>query len=137
MRVRAAHAIAAVVTALLATGCGSSPAEEVEDWYSGGGEKQLRQMAEDAGRVNEVSTRTLDVIGTACQDLAKHAPAAETLEPIPDELAQENRAQALTALREGAAERTAGAAAKDESAAGRGVRTIQLDSSTASTSCPR
>ncbi|MBT2407625.1 MULTISPECIES: hypothetical protein [unclassified Streptomyces] len=126
MRARA-FVTAAVVTVLLAAGCSSSPAEEVGDWYSGGGEKQIKQMAEDAARVSEVSTRTLDVIGTACQDLAKHVPAAEALDPIPDKIAQMRWKRALTALREGASQCTAGAASKDEPMTGEGVRKIQID----------
>ncbi|WP_411104812.1 hypothetical protein [Streptomyces sp. cmx-4-9] len=124
-----AHAavIAAAVTALLVAGCSSSPAESVEDWYADGGEKQIKQMAQDAGRVSEVSTRSLDVIGPACQDLADHVPAAEALDPIPDKVAQLRWERALTALREGADQCTAGVAAKDQPTTGEGVRKIQLD----------
>ncbi|MFI5619490.1 hypothetical protein [Streptomyces sp. NPDC051567] len=126
MRVRA-FTITVAVTALLATACGSSPGEELGDWYTSGGEKQIKQMAQDAGRVSEVSMRTLDAIGTACQDLTGHLPAAEGFAPIPDETAQSAWSKALAALRAGAAECTAGAAAQDEVRAGAGVRTIQRD----------
>ncbi|MFG2752062.1 hypothetical protein [Streptomyces xanthophaeus] len=125
MRARAA-VIAAVVTVLL-TGCSSSPAEELEDWYSDGGEKQIKQMAEDAGEVAKASGHKLDVVGEACQKLAKNLPAAEKLDPIPDKVAQIRWERALTELRAGSDQCIAGVAANDTPTAQEGVRKVQLD----------
>ncbi|MEU9105686.1 hypothetical protein AB0D54_15155 [Streptomyces xanthophaeus] len=125
MRARAA-VIATVVTVLLA-GCSSSPTEELEDWFSDGGEKQIKQVAEDAGEVSKASGHKLDAIGETCQELAKHLPAAEALDPIPDKVAQMRWERALTALREGADQCIAGAAANDMPMTQEGVRKVQLD----------
>lgn len=120
-------ALTFAATALLTAGCGSSPADDLQDWYASGGEKQIRRMADDAGRVNKLSMTTLGVLGPACQELAKDLPAAQALDPIPDKSAQRSWSAALGALDKGAADCVAGTAAGDESRAFRGVRAIQLD----------
>ncbi|MFB7468058.1 hypothetical protein ACFCZ1_31995 [Streptomyces sp. NPDC056224] len=115
------------VIAVLLTGCGSHPAEDVEDWYSSGGEAQIKTLADDAARVNEVSMRTIDVQGTACQELLTHVANAEGLDPVPDELALNSWKKALTAFRHGSSECTAGAGGQDEPQVGRGIREVQTE----------
>ncbi|MFC9859840.1 MULTISPECIES: hypothetical protein [unclassified Streptomyces] len=123
----AALALTAVATVVLVAGCSSSPGEDLEDWYTSGGEKQLEQMREDAARVNEVSMGTFGQMGPACGDLLKHLPAAEDLDAIPDKPAQITWKAALKGLREGATECGAGVDAKDGTKTSRGIRTVQLD----------
>lgn len=107
VRVPAATRVAAVVTVtavtLLLGGCSQSPAEQLEEWYGSGGEAQIRKLNEDAGWVNEVSMRTIDVQGPACQDLLAQTAKAEKLDPIPDEAAQRYWKEALGGFRRGRA----------------------------------
>ncbi len=113
--------------AVLLGGCSSTPAEQLEDWYGSGGESQIRKLTDDAGRVNEVSMRTTDVQGPACQDLLAQTAEAEKLDPIPDEAVQRYWKEALGGFRRGAAE-CAGGAAKDEaSQVSRGITTVQTE----------
>ncbi|WP_405788899.1 hypothetical protein [Streptomyces sp. NBC_01367] len=118
-------AVAAV--ALLLGGCSQTPAERLEEWYGSGGEDQIGKLNEDAGRVNEVSMRTLDVQGPACQDLLAQTAKAEKLDPIPDEAAQRYWKEALGGFRRGAAECADGAAKKEGSQVSRGIRVVQTE----------
>ncbi|MFB6581144.1 MULTISPECIES: hypothetical protein [unclassified Streptomyces] len=116
-----------VAVALLLGGCSQTPAEQLEEWYGSGGEDQIKKLNEDAGRVNEVSMRTIDVQGPACQDLLAQTAKAEKLDPIPDEAAQRYWKEALGGFRRGAAECADGAAKKDESQVSRGIRGVQTE----------
>ncbi|MFJ6486364.1 MULTISPECIES: hypothetical protein [unclassified Streptomyces] len=124
-RATATATVAAVV--LLLGGCSQTPAERLEEWYGSGGEEQIRKLTEDAGRVNEVSMRTIDVQGPACQDLLAQTAKAEKLDPIPDEAAQRHWKEALGGFRRGAAECADGAAKKDGSQVSRGIRAVQTE----------
>ncbi|MGW3327868.1 hypothetical protein [Streptomyces virginiae] len=119
----------ATVTAgtLMLGGCSLSPAERLEEWYSSGGEAQIRKLNEDAGRVNEVSMRTIDVQGPACQDLLAQTAKAEKLDPIPDEAAQRYWKEALGGFRRGAGECADGAAKKEEPQVSRGITVVQTE----------
>ncbi|WP_327416768.1 hypothetical protein [Streptomyces sp. NBC_01233] len=110
----AAVVVAAAAVAVLLAGCSQTPAEELEDWYSSGGESRIKQLNESVGRVDEVSMRTLDVQGPACQDLLKEVTAAERLGPIPREAAQGYGKESLDGFRRGTEECVAGAAKGDE-----------------------
>ncbi|MFJ2750882.1 hypothetical protein [Streptomyces sp. NPDC087297] len=113
--------------AVLLGGCSSTPAEQLEDWYRSGGESQIRKLTDDAGRVNEVSMRTIDVQGPACQDLLARTAKAEKLDPIPDEAVQRYWKEALGGFRRGAAECADGAAQNEASQVSRGIRTVQTE----------
>ncbi|MFF4445846.1 hypothetical protein [Streptomyces sp. NPDC001502] len=132
VRVPAATRVTAVVTAvaavsLLLGGCSQTPAERLEEWYSSGGEARIRKLNEDAGRVNEVSMRTIDVQGPACQDLLAQTAKAEKLDPIPDEAAQRYWKEALGGFRRGAGECADGAAKKDGNQVSRGITAVQTE----------
>ncbi|MFG2230002.1 hypothetical protein ACGFNX_08260 [Streptomyces sp. NPDC048723] len=124
-RVTAGVSVAAVT--LLLGGCSQTPAERLEEWYGSGGEAQIRKLNEDAGRVNEVSMRTIDVQGPACQDLLAQTAKAEKLDPIPDEAAQRYWKEALGGFRRGAGECADGAAKKDGSQVSRGIAAVQTE----------
>ncbi len=131
-RVPEATRVAVVLIAVAAGmsvlgGCSQTPAEKLEEWYSSGGEAQIRKLNEDAGRVNEVSMRTIDVQGPACQDLLAQTAKAEKLDPIPDEAAQRYWKEALGGFRRGAGECADGAAKKDGSQISRGIRGVQTE----------
>lgn len=100
-RATATATVTVAAVALLLGGCSQTPAERLEEWYGSGGEDQIRKLNEDAGRVNEVSMRTLDVQGPACQDLLAQTAKAEKLDPIPDEAAQRYWKEALGGFRRG------------------------------------
>ncbi|MER6450191.1 hypothetical protein DEJ51_24815 [Streptomyces venezuelae] len=131
LRVPAATRGTVIVTAaavtLLLGGCSQTPAEQLEEWYASGGEAQIKKLTEDAGRVNEVSMRTIDVQGPACQDLLAQTAKAEKLDPIPDEAAQRYWKEALGGFRRGAAECADGAAKSEESQVSRGIRGVQTE----------
>lgn len=95
--------VCVVAATVLLSGCSRTPAEQLEDWYGSGGEAQMRKLTEDAGRVNEVSMRTIDVQGPACQDLLAQTAKAEKLDPIPDEGVQRYWKEALGGFRRGRA----------------------------------
>lgn len=125
---RVAFAVATVAAGtLMLGGCSQSPAERLEEWYSSGGEAQIRKLNEDAGRVNEVSMRTIDVQGPACQDLLAQTTKAEKLDPIPDEAAQRYWKEALGGFRRGAGECADGAAKKEEAQVARGITAVQTE----------
>ncbi|MEV7559173.1 hypothetical protein [Streptomyces sp. NPDC089795] len=132
-RVRVAVATRVAVTgavtavALSLGGCSQSPTERLEEWYSSEGEAQIRKLNEDAGRVNEVSMRTIDVQGPACQDLLAQTAKAEKLDPIPDEAAQRYWKEALGGFRRGAAECADGAAKSEGTQVSRGIRAVQTE----------
>ncbi|MGW6980847.1 hypothetical protein ACWGE1_15575 [Streptomyces sp. NPDC054932] len=126
-RVTASVSVSVCLAAVLLGGCSQTPAEKLEDWYGSGGEAQIRKLNEDAGRVNEVSMRTIDVQGPACQDLLARTAKAEKLDPIPHEAAQRYWKEALGGFRRGAAECADGAARKDESQVNRGIRVVQTE----------
>ncbi|MBT2365837.1 hypothetical protein J7E88_11090 [Streptomyces sp. ISL-10] len=111
---------------LLAGACASSPEEKLESWYHSGGETHIMRLTDDTSRVY-VSMAPIGTIGTACQDLLKDLAAAEAYDPIPDEDAQSSWSTALTTLRNGASECTAGAAAQDAGQVSQGVMEIQID----------
>lgn len=117
--------VAAVTLAL--GGCSQTPGERLEEWYGSGGEAQIRKLNEDAGRVNEVSMRTIDVQGPACRDLLAQTAKAEKLDPIPDEGAQRYWKEALGGFRRGAAECADGAAKNEEGQVSRGIRAVQTE----------
>ncbi|MGW7333317.1 hypothetical protein ACWGIU_32915 [Streptomyces sp. NPDC054840] len=129
MRVPVATRVTVTLAAvtLLLGGCSRSPAERLEDWYSSGGEAQIRKLNEDAGRVNEVSMRTIDVQGPACQDLLAQTAKAEKLDPIPDEAAQRFWKEALGGFRRGAAECADGAAKNEAGQVSRGIMAVQTE----------
>ncbi|WP_327737749.1 hypothetical protein OG749_32510 [Streptomyces nojiriensis] len=120
-------AVTVAAVALLLGGCSQTPAERLEEWYGSGGEEQIRKLNEDAGRVNEVSMRTIDVQGPACQDLLAQSAKAEKLDPIPDEAAQRYWKEALGGFRRGAGECADGAAKKDAGQVSRGIRGVQTE----------
>ncbi|MDQ0840479.1 hypothetical protein [Streptomyces sp. V1I6] len=124
MRVR----ILTLTAALLLTGaCTSTPEETLKSWYTSGGKTHITRLSDDTSRVIEVSTSTNDIIGPVCRDLLKDVAAAEAYDPIPDEDAQSSWSTALTTLRNGASECTAGAAAQDGAQVSGGVSEILID----------
>ncbi|MCX4716392.1 hypothetical protein ACFWB2_32785 [Streptomyces virginiae] len=120
-------AVTVVAGTSMLGGCSQSPADRLEEWYSSGGEAQIKKLNEDAGRVNEVSMRTIDVQGPACQDLLAQTAKAEKLDPIPDEAAQRYWKEALGGFRRGAGECADGAAKKEEIQVSRGIRVVQTE----------
>ncbi|MFI8504133.1 hypothetical protein ACIGFK_37345 [Streptomyces sp. NPDC085524] len=128
MRVRARLLTAvttAAVTGALLTGCGSTPAEELEDWWSGGGESRIKALTDTAGRVNEVSMRPMDTWGTACQELLAEVAKAKKLDTLPSDNARGFWKEALTAFEHGGSECADGAGEKDQPRASAGIREVQ------------
>ncbi|MER6320020.1 hypothetical protein ABT237_40695 [Streptomyces sp. NPDC001581] len=121
-RVRLLTAVTAVV---LLAGCSSSPAEELEDWWSSGGDDRVKGLSDTSGRVGEVYGRPLDTYGPACQELLAEVAKAEKLGTPPSENAQGFWKEALTAFEHGGGECVAGAGQNDQPRAGEGVREVQ------------
>ncbi|MFF1556139.1 hypothetical protein [Streptomyces sp. NPDC058279] len=111
--------------AVLLAGCGSTPAEELSDWWSSGGQGRIKGLADTSARVNEVSGRPMDVWGPACQELLTEVAKAKKLDTLPSENARGFWTEALTAFEHGGNECVAGAAQKNEPRAGEGIREVQ------------
>ncbi|MFF3676098.1 hypothetical protein ACFYYS_19290 [Streptomyces sp. NPDC002120] len=120
-----ATATAAVAAVVLLAGCGSGPREELEDWWSSGGEGRVKGLSDTSGRVNEVYGRPLDAYGPACQDLLTETAKARKLGAPPSENAQGFWKEALTAFEHGGGECVAGAGSNDQPRAGEGIREVQ------------
>ncbi|MEU3061692.1 hypothetical protein [Streptomyces subrutilus] len=116
---------AAVAAAVLLAGCASTPAEELEDWWSSGGSTSMKALSDTSGRVSEVSGRPADIWGPACQELLTAVAKAEKLDTIPSENARGFWTEALTAFEDGGNECVAGTGANDEARAGAGIREVQ------------
>ncbi|WP_437081086.1 hypothetical protein [Streptomyces sp. enrichment culture] len=110
---------------VLLTGCSSSPAEELEDWWSSGGESRMTGLRDTSQRVNEVSVRPMDIWGPACQDLLTEVAKAKKHGTPPSENAREFWAETLTAFERGGSECVVGAGKKDEPQASAGIREAQ------------
>ncbi|MFJ9078285.1 hypothetical protein ACIRO3_24075 [Streptomyces sp. NPDC102278] len=115
----------AVVTALLLTGCSSTPAEELEDWWSSGGDSSVKALSDTSGRVNEVSMRPMDDWTPACQELLSQVAKAKKLDTIPSENARGFWTESLTLFEHGGNECVAGAGEKDRPRASAGIREVQ------------
>ncbi|MFE2523967.1 hypothetical protein ACFXEL_07010 [Streptomyces sp. NPDC059382] len=118
-------ATTAVATAMLLTGCGSTPAEDLEDWWSSGGESRVKALSDTSGQVNAVSMRPMDVWSTTCQELLAEVAKAKKLDTIPSENARGFWTEALTTFEHGGNECVAGAGAKDQPRASAGIREVQ------------
>lgn len=125
MRIRVRLIATAVATGALLVGCGSSPGEDLEDWYSSGGEQSIKALSDTSSRVNEVSVRPMDTWGAACKELLTEVAEAEELDAIPSENAKGFWKEALTAFEDGGKECVAGAEAGDQPRASAGIREVQ------------
>lgn len=117
--------ITVAATAMLLVGCSSTPAEELEDWWSSGGQARIKALTDAANKVNEVSTDPMEFWGPACQNLLTEAKEAKKLDTIPSVNAKDFWTKALDAFDDGGNECVAGTSKKDLSQAGEGVREIQ------------
>ncbi|MGP3690186.1 hypothetical protein ACTVZO_36745 [Streptomyces sp. IBSNAI002] len=118
-------AATAVAAGALLTGCSSTQAEKLEDWWSSGGERSMKALADTSGRVNEVSLRTTDVQRTACEELVAAVAKAKKLDPVPSDKAKDFWTEALTAFEHGGDECVTGAGKNDELQTGAGIREVQ------------
>ncbi|MFH9467225.1 hypothetical protein ACH4LT_07990 [Streptomyces clavifer] len=125
MYIRVRLLATAVATGVLLVGCGSSPGDDLEGWYSSGGEKSIRALSDTSSRVNEVSVRPMDVWGAACKELLTEVGEAQELDAIPSENAKGFWKEALTAFEDGGNECVAGAGAGDQARASAGIREVQ------------
>ncbi|MEU9415766.1 hypothetical protein [Streptomyces sp. NPDC048272] len=117
--------VVAVAVAVLLTGCSSTPAEELEDWWSSGGDSSVKSLSDTSGRVNEVSTRPMDDWTPACQELLSQVAKAKKLDTIPSENARGFWTESLTLFEHGGNECVAGAGEKDQPRASAGIREVQ------------
>ncbi|MEV0023257.1 hypothetical protein AB0H45_13700 [Streptomyces atroolivaceus] len=115
----------AVAAGALLVGCSSTPAEELEDWWSSGGESSIKALSDTSGRVNEVSVRPMDVWSTACQELLTEVAEAKELDTLPSENARGFWEEALTAFEHGGEECVAGVGEDDQPRASEGIREVQ------------
>ncbi|KOU13710.1 hypothetical protein ADK52_37485 [Streptomyces sp. WM6372] len=120
-----AVATTAVATAVLLAGCSSTPAEELKDWWSSGGEARVKGLSDTSARVNDVSMRPMDTWGPACQELLTEVAKVKNLDTLPSKNAQGLWKEALTAFDHGGNECAAGAGNKEEARASAGIREVQ------------
>ncbi|MCX4545776.1 hypothetical protein [Streptomyces sp. NBC_01565] len=118
-------ATTAVATAVLVTGCGSIPGDDLEDWWSSGGERAVKALSDASGRVNEVSMRPMDRWAGACQELLTEVAEAKKLGTLPSEDARGFWTDAVAAFDHGGNECVAGVDKNDEARASAGIREVQ------------
>lgn len=116
---------AAVATAVLLAGCSSTPAEELEDWWSSGGKGSMKALSDASGRVNDVYSGPMDSRITVCQELLNAVAEARKLDTIPSEKARDFWTEALALLEHGGNECVTGAGKNDEPQAAEGIREVQ------------
>ncbi|MEU9993601.1 hypothetical protein AB0E10_44095, partial [Streptomyces sp. NPDC048045] len=83
MRVRVL-ALTSVAAAVLLTGCGSGPAEDLKGWYSSGGAAEIKALTDDSSKINHLGMTTSSVLAPACRALLTHVATAEKDDPIPE-----------------------------------------------------
>lgn len=127
VRVLALTGVATITAAVLLTGCGSTPAEDLKSWFTSGGDDQIKTLNADASGVNHLSMSSTDVLAPACQRLLTHVTAAEKHDPVPDKSAQGYWSKALASFKRGASDCTAGARKRDDQQVYQGVREIQTE----------
>jgi hypothetical protein len=113
--------------AVLLTGCGSTPEEDLKDWWGSGGETRVQNLLDDVSSVNQARMTPSVVLGDACRKLRTHVTEAEEYDPIPDEDIQKFWGDALTSFKRGAPDCVAGADDQDAALATRGVSEITGD----------
>ncbi|MFD3807801.1 hypothetical protein ACFWSF_11630 [Streptomyces sp. NPDC058611] len=127
MRFRArllTRAATAAATGLLLAGCSSTPAEELEDWWSSGGKSSVTALSDASNGVSNVYSGPMDSRDTACRELLTAVAKAKKLNTIPSDNAREFWTEALTAFEHGGNECVAGAAKNDEPQAAEGIREV-------------
>ena len=128
VRVRVLAITGAAIATMLLTGCGSTPADDLEDWYSSGGEARIKDLTDDASSVNGLSMGPSDALAPACQKTLTDVAKAEKYGAIPDEDAQEFWSDTLASFKRGASDCTAGAKKQDDALVSQGVVEIQTES---------
>ncbi|MFD7561391.1 MULTISPECIES: hypothetical protein [unclassified Streptomyces] len=124
-RLLTAVTVATIATGALLTGCGSSPSEDLKDWWSSGGEGGIKALADTSGRVNDVSVRPTDTWGPACQELLAAVAKAKKQGAPPSDNARGFWTEAMTAFEHGGNECVDGAGKKDSPRASEGIREVQ------------
>ncbi|MFJ8014908.1 hypothetical protein [Streptomyces sp. NPDC096339] len=114
-----------VATGVLLTGCGAGSSEDLEGWWSSGGEGRVKALADTSGRVNEVSMRPMDTWGAACQELLAEVAKAKKQGTPPSGNAEGFWTEALTSFENGGNECVDGAGRKDQPRASAGIREVQ------------
>ncbi|MFJ3439015.1 hypothetical protein ACIPMU_36460 [Streptomyces cyaneofuscatus] len=118
-------ATATVTTGVLLVGCSSTPAEELEDWWSSGGDDRVKALSDTSSNVNTASMQVMDDKRTACQQLLAAVAEAEKYGTPPSEKAKGFWAEALTDFEHGSNECVAGVGQKDEPRTNEGIREVQ------------
>ncbi|MFZ3469332.1 hypothetical protein ACODT3_30395 [Streptomyces sp. 4.24] len=118
-------ATATVATGVLLVGCSSTPAEELEDWWSSGGDERVKSLSDSSSHVNTASMQVMDDKRTACQELLTAVAKAKKFGAPPSEKAKGFWAEALTDFEHGGNECVTGVDDKDEPRTNEGVREVQ------------
>ncbi|MCX4784342.1 hypothetical protein [Streptomyces sp. NBC_01264] len=118
-------ATATVATGVLLVGCSSSPAEELEDWWSSGGDDSVKALSDSSSQVNTASMQVMDDKRTACQELLAAVAKAKKYGTPPSEKAKGFWAEALTDFEQGSKACVAGVDQKDEPQTNEGIREVQ------------
>ncbi|GAA3487599.1 hypothetical protein [Streptomyces cremeus] len=118
-------ATAAVATGVLLVGCSSTPAEELEDWWSSGGDDRVKALSDSSSHVNTASMQVMDDKRTACQELLAAVTEAKKYGTPPSEKAKGFWAEALTDFEHGSNACVAGVDQKDEPRTNEGIREVQ------------
>lgn len=118
-------ATATLATGVLLVGCSSTPAEELEDWWSSGGEDGTKALSDSSSQVNHASMQPMEAKGAACQELLTAVAEAKKAGTPPSENAKDFWAEALTAFEHGGNECVNGVGKQDEPQTNAGIREVQ------------
>ncbi|MGW2997278.1 hypothetical protein ACWDA9_38230 [Streptomyces sp. NPDC001193] len=118
-------ATATVATGVLLVGCSSTPAEELKDWWSSGGDDRVKALSDSSSHVNTASMQVMDDKRTACQELLAAVAKAKKYGTPPSEKAKGFWAEALTDFEHGSNACVAGVDQKDEPQTNEGIREVQ------------
>lgn len=127
MRFRArlfARAATAAAGALLLAGCGSTPAEELEDWWSSGGESSVKALSDASSGVSSAYPGPTDSQKAACEKLLAAVAKAKKLDAIPSDNARDFWTEALSKFEHGGSECVAGIAKNHQPQTGEGIREV-------------
>ncbi|MEU4732793.1 hypothetical protein [Streptomyces sp. NPDC023588] len=120
-----ATATATVATGVLLVGCSSTPAEELKDWWSSGGDDRVKALSDSSSHVNTASMQVMDDKRTACQELLAAVGKAKKFGTPPSKKAKGFWEEALTDFEHGSNACVAGVDQKDEPQTNEGIREVQ------------
>ncbi len=106
-------ALAAATAAPVSTPTAPSVAQQVSDWWTGGGQADEQRISGDFTTIGNDSSQDPDAVGSDCTTLAKDVSNAQGHPAVPDPTAEQHWSSALADYRAGASDCLTGVADSD------------------------